>query len=235
MLESDEDVSFLEASTDTDTNRSPTPRYNLRPARDRTYEHRLDHLMDASNGTQSYEPPVQLLQHTTQQVITAYVLTQMSAAAGIKVFGQPAVDAIQKEFCQLHNKGVFSPQYAHSLYSQQKHGSLRTINLVKQKRCGTIKGRTCAAGSVQHSLYDKSATTSPTVANNALMYTLLVDATADVVGAYLNADMPDYTLMKLTGQTVDIMLEVDKVYKKFVTYENNKPVLYLQLKKALYG
>jgi Reverse transcriptase (RNA-dependent DNA polymerase) len=74
------------------------------------------------------------------------------------------------------------------------------------------------------------------------MYTLLVDAkercdvaTADVVGAYLNADMPDFTLMKLTGVTVDIMIEVDNMYKGIITYKNNKPVLYLQLKKALYG
>jgi hypothetical protein len=199
--------------------------------------------MDAPASTQSYDPPTQLVQHSTPQIIISYVLTQMSATAGIKVFGQPAINAIHTEFCQLHHKGVFSPIHSSAITPQQKRPSLRAVNLIKQKpHCGTIKGRTCADGSVQRLLYNKSDTTSPTVANNALMYTLLVDAkerrdvaTADVIGAYLNADMTDFTLIILTGETVDIMLQVDESYRCFVTYEKRKPVLYLQLKKVLYG
>jgi hypothetical protein len=221
---------------------SPEARYNLRPPRDRTYAHRLDHIMDHPPNNKSYEAPVQLLQHSTQRVLTAFVLTQMSAAAGIKVFGQSAVDAIYKEFTQLHDKGVFEPRHASSLTPAEKHGSLRTVNLIKEKRNGELKGRTCADGSVQRSHFDKSETTSPTVAHDALIYTILIDAkerrdvaTADVVGAYLNADMDQFTLMKLTGEAVDIMVSVDNSYADFVSHTNGKPVLYLQLKKALYG
>jgi Reverse transcriptase (RNA-dependent DNA polymerase) len=219
---------------------SPPP-YNLRPSRARSYAHRLDHIMDSPHDSQSYEP-TQLFQQSTRHIITAYVFTQMSAAKGIKVYGDPAVAAIQKEFCQLHNKGVFEPQHASSLTAAQKRASLRAVNLIKEKRTGELKGRTCAGGSVQRSLYDKSETTSPTVATDALMYTILIDAkerrdvaTADVVGAYLNADMDQFTLMKLTGDAVNIMIQVDTSYAKYVSHENNKPVLYLQLKKAQYG
>jgi len=60
-------------------------------------------------------------------------------------------------------------------------------------------------------------------------------ATADVVGAYLNADMPDFTVTKLTGDAVDIMCRVNPKYKEFVTMEKGKKVLYVQLLKALYG
>jgi hypothetical protein len=74
------------------------------------------------------------------------------------------------------------------------------------------------------------------------MYTILVDAkerrdvaTADVVGAYLNADMNDFTLLKLTGKAVDIMVQVNSKYGDFIDKENNTPTIYLQLKKALYG
>jgi Reverse transcriptase (RNA-dependent DNA polymerase) len=74
------------------------------------------------------------------------------------------------------------------------------------------------------------------------MYTIVVDAkerqdvaTADVVGAYLNADMDTFTLMKLQGEAVDIMVQVDPTYKQFINMENGKKILYLQLKKALYG
>jgi Reverse transcriptase (RNA-dependent DNA polymerase) len=166
----------------------------------------------------------------------------MSASKGIKLFGAPAVAAIHKEFCQLHDKGVFDPQHASTLTPAQRRGALRAVNLIKEKRTGELNGRTCADGSVQRSLYDKSKFTSPTVASDALLYTLIIDAkerrdvaTADVVGAYLNADMDQFTLMKLTGDTVDIMISVNKRYQPFVSTENGKPVLYLQLKKALYG
>jgi hypothetical protein len=60
-------------------------------------------------------------------------------------------------------------------------------------------------------------------------------ATADVVGAYLHAEMDDYTLLKMEGTSVDIMCDVCKEYEKFVCIEGGKRVLYLKLLKALYG
>jgi hypothetical protein len=60
---------------------------------------------------------------------------------------------------------------------------------------------------------------SPTMSTAALMLTLITDAlegrdvaTADVVGAYLNAIMPDYVLIKLTGEAVKIMCDVNPKY-----------------------
>ncbi len=60
-------------------------------------------------------------------------------------------------------------------------------------------------------------------------------ATADVVGAYLLANSEDFTLLKMEGESVNIMCDVCHGYRKFVTTENGKQVLYLQLMKALYG
>jgi hypothetical protein len=166
----------------------------------------------------------------------------MTATAGIKKHGQKAVDALFSEFCQLDNKSVFKPLAASILTKKQKHEALRAVNLIKEKRCGKLKGRTCADGRAQRDLYTKEQTASPTVSTDALMLSLMIDAlehrdvaTADVVGAYLLADMDDFTLMKLTGETVDIMTKVNKEYSAFVTVENGKKVLYLQLMKALYG
>jgi hypothetical protein len=51
----------------------------------------------------------------------------------------------------------------------------------------------------------------------------------------LNADMDEFVLIKLSGDATDIMCEANSNYKKFVTIENGKKVLYLQLLKALYG
>jgi hypothetical protein len=60
-------------------------------------------------------------------------------------------------------------------------------------------------------------------------------ATADVAGAYLHAEMVDFTLLKMEGESVDIMCDVCQQYNFFVCYENGNKVLYLELLKALYG
>ena len=60
-------------------------------------------------------------------------------------------------------------------------------------------------------------------------------ATSDVSGAYLHADMEDFTLLMLEGEAVDITCIVNKKYEKFICWERGKKVMYLRLLKALYG
>ena len=74
------------------------------------------------------------------------------------------------------------------------------------------------------------------------MLSLLIDAeekrdvaTADVVRAYLMADMEDKVIVKMTGDAVDIMCKVNKNYIPFVSTEKGRKVIYVRLKKALYG
>jgi hypothetical protein len=219
--------------------------HNLRMNRTRDYGHRFDYQMDAQqffqqgadNTAESPAGPV-----IDTRAIFGYVFNQMSATVGIRKHGQAAVDALFKEFAQLDDKEVFEPVHARSLTKSQKAAALRAINLIKEKRSGELKGRSCADGRPQRSLYTKEETASPTIATDALMITLMVDAaerrdvaTADVVGAYLHALMPDYVLMKLVGDAVDIMCNVNPRYTQFVTIEHGKKVLYLRLLKALYG
>jgi len=105
------------------------------------------------------------------------------------------VDALLQEFCQLNSKNVFEPLDASTLTASQKREALRAVNLIKEKRSGKLKGRTCANGWSQRSKYTKEETTSPTVSTDTLMISLMIDAkerrdvaTADVEGAYLRAD-----------------------------------------------
>ena len=62
-------------------------------------------------------------------------------------------------------------------------------------------------------------------------------AVFDVPGAYLHADIPDgkFALLKITGQFVDIVCEVNPEFKQDVRYENGKKVLYVRILKAIYG
>ena len=210
--------------------------------------------MDTADGSTSYMH-MQFLQrairHATTNVnerkpihslVAHFIFTQMSAQAGIKKHGQKAIDTLLKEFTQLDNQDTFDHQDASKLTAQQKKAALRSVNVIKEKRCGKIKGRSCADGRSQRPHYDKSETASPALSTDTLIMSLIIDAverpkviTADIAGAYLNAFMRDYVLMKLTGDVVDIFCQIDEKYKKFVVMEGETKVLYVRLNKALYG
>jgi hypothetical protein len=61
-------------------------------------------------------------------------------------------------------------------------------------------------------------------------------ATADIPGAFMLADMDEIVHVKLEGKMVDLLLKIEpKLYRKYVLIEKGKPILYVELKKALYG
>jgi hypothetical protein len=59
--------------------------------------------------------------------------------------------------------------------------------------------------------------------------------TTDMTGAFLLADMKDYIVVKIIGETAEIMCKVNPKYEAYIGYENRKKVLYMKLIKALYG
>ena len=142
-------------------------------------------------------------------------------------------------------KPVFGEVDPHTLTDMDKYGALEAVNLIKKKRSGVIKGRTCANGSRQRRLLKPGETVaSPTVSLEALLGTLVIDVHEDrdvcifvVPGAYLQASMPEEKkiLMKFRGQFVDIMCSVNKEYSKHVIYEKGQKVLYVRVLQAIYG
>ncbi len=62
-------------------------------------------------------------------------------------------------------------------------------------------------------------------------------ATCDIPGAFLQADNPDYVLMRLDGILAELMVKVaPSLYWKYVTTNaKGKSVLYVKLEKAVYG
>ena len=62
-------------------------------------------------------------------------------------------------------------------------------------------------------------------------------ATFNVPVSYLHADMPKdmRILMKLRGDFVDIMCQVNPDYEQYVRYENGGNVLYLLVLRVIYG
>ena len=90
----------------------------------------------------------------------------------------------------------------------------------------------------------KEEAAAPTVALESIFVTATIDAkekrevvTIDIpVGAFLYADNDDYVIMKMNGLLAELMVKTDpKIYRKYVTIEKGRQVLYLRLQKALYG
>ena len=167
---------------------------------------------------------------------------QVSVKEGIKRHGAKAIAAVLKEYTQLHDKDVFDPEDATLLTEEAKKAALNLLTMVKKKRDESIKGRACADGRKQRLYIPKEEVTSPTVQLESLILTMLIDAqegrdiaVADVGGAFLLSEMPDYVRVKITGKLVDIMCLVRPEYDKFVTIENGRKILYMRLKIALNG
>jgi len=84
----------------------------------------------------------------------------------------------------------------------------------------------------------------PTVSLEALMLSCAIDAkegrytvVADIPGAFLHADMNEDVHMVLEGTIAELIVKLEpSLYRKHIWYtQKGKPMLYVQLRKALYG
>jgi hypothetical protein len=148
------------------------------------------------------------------------------------------------EYKQLVDRAVFSAQDPALMTPEEKKRALCAINLIKEKRCGKIEGRTIADGSQKRVYTSKAETASPTRSLEALFVSLMVDAhegravqNFDVPGAYLQTPMPDDLIVHMIfeGEFVDILCDADPSFLPHVTYEKGKNVLYARVHKAIYG
>jgi hypothetical protein len=119
---------------------------------------------------------------------------------------------------------------------------------LKEKRDGSIKGRTVAGGNKQRDYISKEDASSPTVATESVLLTCIIDAEEGrdvaVIDIPNNAfiqmrieDEKDMAIIKLRGVLVDILVELaPDVYKNYAT-KDKKGVsqLIVQCQNALYG
>ncbi|KAG7363646.1 reverse transcriptase RNA-dependent DNA polymerase [Nitzschia inconspicua] len=178
----------------------------------------------------------------THRKLFCLVTAQMTANKGVKLFGVAGEQAIEKELRQLLTRDVMHGVDSQTLTREQRRAALRYLMFLKQKRCGTIKGRGCADGRKQRLYKTKEETSSPALSIEALFLSCVIDAyerryvlTCDIPGAFMQAKMDELLHLKLDGTILEILLRMDPSYCQYVTYENGKKVLYAQLDKALYG
>jgi hypothetical protein len=204
-----------------EANQQDAPRqhsYDLRPRKPRSYKHKHPDLEDV-------------------------IMTQLSLKKGLLAFGDEGAAAVMNELKQLHDKDVMEPRPANMLTKEEKRRALQYLMYLKKKRCGRIKGRGCADGRKQRVYKSKEESSSPTVAVESLFLTAVIDAkegravaTCDIPGAFLHAYIDKILHMHIDGPMAKLLVEIDPdQYEPCLTEEHGKPVIYVRLKKALYG
>lgn len=153
-----------------------------------------------------------------------------------------ATEAIINEFQQMKKLKVYEPIKPNTKFeSNADLIPVKCINKIKNDSNGKPikwKSRLVAAGNFQteNTFGD---TSSPTIHLSSL-YTILNIAlhkemriiTADIVGAYLNAEMNQNVYLKINKQLVPYLLKADPSNKDFI---NKNGEVIVKLKKALYG
>ena len=185
---------------------------------------------------------------TPDKLATAYLC---SLSRDIEKYGHEGVLAAKREITQILDTNSLEPTPEEQITKEEKAKSLHCKLFIQQKRDGRTKARFVGgtgASSQDKTLYPDLS--SPTVRFESIMLLLKGAASkgekvavADIPGAYLHAEFVDLSLdsnkkglgrrfIKAGGKLAQLMAETDVGCAKAM---NKKGVIYLRLRKALYG
>ena len=176
--------------------------------------------------------------------IFGYLMTQYSLKAGMRKFADRAEEAATAELTQLHVMDTWMPEDPTKLSRVDKIRALSSLMFFKEKRDGKLKGRQCVDGSPQRGYISKEEAASPAVTTESVFTTAAISAwegrynrTFDIPSAFVNTDTDENVLMVLKDDLAEMMVKIaPNIYRKYVT-TNSKgvPMLYVRLRKSLYG
>ena len=240
-VNSDDEGSLVDQESSDELSVPPhNNKYNLR-GKNIDYSYRYDHSNVQFLQTVYIDDSANVVNHAFSK---GFQCAQYGVKAGVKMYGEAAVQAVMNECKQLDSKDALHPIMRSSITHEQYPRVLRAITMIKRKRCGRMKGRTVADGSKQREYTDKSEATASTIAIGSLFISICIDAkenrcvaTCDIEGAYLNALMKKFIIMVYDGVMVDYLVAVNpEKYAPFVHHNSHgKKQLFVRLNKALYG
>ena len=199
--------------------------WNLRQRKQRTYDHKYDEHAEI---------------YVAQSSEATLATPQMPIRRGLKLFGSQGISAVKTELQQLHDLKVMEPK---PLTTTQKWEALGYLMFLKRKRSGKIKARGCADGRPQRAYIPQEDARAPTVSTEAVFMTAVINAmenrtvaVVDIPGAFMQADMDPGVYMRIDGTMAELLMEIDHdMYQPHMVMEKGKPVIYVELLKALYG
>ena len=187
----DDDNGSVTPATTTSSQRNPRAKDSIDAEISNT--NIIDQNPDDRPSTQRYNMRAQVTPKPPSDFSSRYgfAFTQMSAREGLKRFGERAANALIDEWVQLDRLEVFEGANFYDVTPEHRKKALRLVQLIKEKRCGKIKGRTCADGRKQRDYISRDEAKSPTVSQEALILSCVTDAhggrvvvTAEVPGAF---------------------------------------------------
>ena len=200
-------------------------RWNLCQRKQRTYNHKYDEHAEI---------------YISQSSEATLATPQVPIRRGLKLFGSQGMSAVKAELQQLHDLKVMA---AKPLTAIQKREALGYLMFLKRKRSGKIKARGCADGRPQRAYIPKEDARASTVSTEVVFMTAVIDAmenrtvaVVDIPGAFMQADMDPGVYMRIDGAMAELLMEIDHdMYQPHMVKEKGKPVIYVELLKALYG
>ena len=200
-------------------------RWNLRQRKQRTYDHKYDEHAEI---------------YVAQSSEATLATPQMPMRRGLKLFWTEGISAIKTELQQLHDLKVME---AKLLTTTQRREALGYLMFLKRKRSGKIKARGCADGRPQRAYIPQEDARAPTISTEAVFMTAVINAmenrtvaVVDIPGALMQADMDPGVYMRIDSAMAELLMEIDyDMYHPHMVKEKGKPVIYVELLKALYG
>jgi histone deacetylase 1/2 len=169
-------------------------------------------------------------------------LYHVSVKQMMEKYRDETITAVMKELQQMVDKDVFHPVQRSHLSATQCKKRIRSFMFMKEKfkSDGTfdkIKARLVAGGHMEEMpLMDIS---SPTASLEAVLMVAAIAAkerrgvrTADVPGAYLNAEMVEEVIMIIEPLLAQLLVKIKPEWREFIDEKGN---LHVILKKAMYG
>ncbi|CAM9111465.1 unnamed protein product, partial [Ectocarpus fasciculatus] len=168
----------------------------------------------------------------------------LSVEAATRDHGAVAEESILKELRQMLDKGVLRAVREGDLSTEDRRNTIRSLLFLKEKFTPSgafekLKARLVANGAQQdREVYDNSS--SPTASIPALFMVFAIAAkegrhvaSADIGGAYLNADIEKGPLfMRVSRNLVKYFLKLDPNLSEFACEDGT---LLFQIVKAMYG
>jgi hypothetical protein len=108
--------------------------------------------------------------------VVAHIMTQLSLKSGLKQWGDKAYAAVTSEMKQLHFRNTFRPKDWSKLSKTRRQTVLESHMFLKEKRDGSLKGRTVAGGNKQRDYISKEDASSQTVTTEAVLLSCIIDA-----------------------------------------------------------
>ena len=101
-------------------------------------------------------------------------MTQLSLKEGMKRCKVKCKAAAKYEIKQLHFRDTFKKNHYRYLNEYKKKSILESHKFIKEKRDGTIKGRTVAGGNKQRDFISKEYSILPTVSTKDVIFSCII-------------------------------------------------------------